>query len=475
MFLDASTELPGCCFFPPVIAEAGGLASGIPGEIMGYWEAYKIGGKLPWSELFQPAIKICEDGFPFPPPTEDALIKIRDEGYLGRNPNLRNLLTNPETKKYYKRGEKIRRPEYARTLRIIASEGYQAFYNGSLTATIVKELTDAGGIMTEADLRSYYAIVKKPVISNLNNNMRIISPPPPSGGLVLQFILNILSGYNFTPYDLLTTEKTVLTYHRIVEAFKFAFAKRSSMGDADVEDQDFKNRINDLIKNLTSKEYGNYVRSQINDDKTQKTMDYGPAFSIVEDAGTGHISLLAPNGDAVATTTTVNLHFGSKIVGAQTGIVYNNQMDDFSTPNTTNYWGVPASASNFIKPGKRPLSSMSPSIIVEDDGDVALIVGASGGTRIITGSSLTAINALWFNKGIKAAVDYPRIHHQLLPKALRVEEGFPPNIIAGLKAKGHDIEMYPTAGSYVQAVLQKAINMVTVNCDYRKYGIPDGY
>ncbi|XP_041379599.1 scoloptoxin SSD20-like [Gigantopelta aegis] len=167
--------------------------------------------------------------------------------------------------------------------------------------------------------------------------------------------------------------------------------------------------------------------------------------------------------------------FGSKVVGAQTGIVYNNEMDDFSTPNTTNGYGIPASDSNFIKHGKRPVSSMCPSIIVEDDGDVSMVVGASGGTRIITSSALTVISALWFSKRIKAAVDYPRIHHQLVPKSLRVEEGFPQYILDGLKAKGHDIKMYPTAKSFVQAVLQKATNKITVNSDYRKYGIPDGY
>ncbi|XP_041371586.1 glutathione hydrolase light chain 1-like [Gigantopelta aegis] len=284
-----------------------------------------------------------------------------------------------------------------------------------------------------------------------------------------------LTGYNFTPYDLMTPEKTILAYHRIVEAFKFDFVERSAMGDADVENQEFKDKIENLVKNLTSQDYGNDVRSRLNDDTTQKASNYGPAFSVLEDGGTGHMSLLATNGDAVATTSTVNLYFGSKVVGSETGIVYNDEMDDFSTPNTTNFWDVPASKFNFIKPGKRPLSSMAPAIIVEDDGDVSLVVGASGGTHIITSSALTIIDTLWFGKGIKASVDYPRIHHQLFPKFISVQNGFPQYIIDGLKAKGRDVTMYENAGSTVQGILQKATNQITASSDYRKYGIPDGY
>ncbi|XP_041372224.1 glutathione hydrolase 1 proenzyme-like [Gigantopelta aegis] len=432
-------------------AVEGGLAIGVPGEVMGIWQAYKLGGSLPWADLFEPTIRLCEEGIPL------------------------NLLTNPDTNEYYKVGEKMKRPRYAETLRVLAREGHTSFYNGSLMRKIVKEIRDAGGIVTEDDMKNYFAAVKEPIVLTLRNNMKVYSPPPPSSGVVFHYILNILRGYNFSPYDVMTTEKSILTYHRITEAFKFAYAKRTALGDGDGEDQTFRDNLNSLVENMTSTDFGDHIRSLITDDRTHGSMYYGPTLYNPDDAGTVHMSLLAPNGDAVAITSTINLFYGSKVVGNETGIVYNDEMDDFSTPNTTNSFGVPASPANFIKPHKRPLSSMCPSIAVDRDGHVTLIIGASGGTKITTATALVTMNTLWFNKGIKESIDYPRIHHQLYPQSLRVQRGFPQDIIEGLKKKGHDIDLQTSASCIVQGILQTKEGFISANSDYAKHGIPDGY
>ncbi|VDI01452.1 gamma-glutamyltranspeptidase / glutathione hydrolase / leukotriene-C4 hydrolase [Mytilus galloprovincialis] len=452
----------------------GGLAVGVPGEIRGYWLAHQIGGRLPWKDLFQPSIKLCREGIVVGFPVAFAM--SRQTETIEKFQGLKDLIINPATGRFYEAGETVKRPKLARTLEIIANEGVDAFYNGRLTEDIVVDIQDAGGIITEDDLAEYTALVKDPLVVKLNTDKTVFSPPPPSSGAILQFILNILDGYNLNEKSLSCKQKEIVIWHRIIEAFKFGFAKRTNIGDGDVEDEAFNEELNEFVKTLTSEEYAEEIRAQISDSQTFGTEYYGPNFfDRLNSSGTSHLSVLAPNGDAVSVTSTINLFFGSKVVGSRTGVIFNNEMDDFSTPNTVNAFGLRASPANFIKPGKRPLSSMSPSIVVGPDGVVDLIVGASGGTKIITSTAMVTILTQWLGFSIKEAIDHRRVHHQLLPPNIAVEKGFPQFILDGLVSRGHNITVQDSAGSVVQGILQRREGCVTANSDFRKEGVPDGF
>ncbi|KAK3084146.1 hypothetical protein FSP39_008991 [Pinctada imbricata] len=454
----------------------GGLAVGIPGEIKGLHLAWTIGGTLPWEELFKPTIDLLLKGWPVTEPLASAIQTTSRRGFFDRNQNLRDLFYNPITNDFYKEGEIIKMPKLAQTFQRIAYEGPDAFYNGSLTDDIVSDIQEAvGGIITKEDLNRYVAVRKDPLMIQLKDESKVYSPPPPSSGAVYEMILNIVDEYGFSSDSVSSQTKSITTWHRIVEAMKFAYAKRSSLGDGDAEDNDFKMKLDQIITNMTSEDFAQYVISQIDDQRTFGTMYYGPTFYDQTGTGTAHLSVLAANGDAVSVTSTINLYFGSKVVGPRTGIIFNNEMDDFSTPNTKNSFGVPASAANFIKPYKRPLSSMCPSIVVSKDGHVKLVVGASGGTKITTSTALITIETLWFGWGIKRAIDSSRIHHQLLPPYITIENGFDQGIIDGLDNIGHNISMASSAGSVVQGILQLTEGSITANSDFRKNGHTDGY
>ncbi|PVD32769.1 hypothetical protein C0Q70_08215 [Pomacea canaliculata] len=329
-------------------------------------------------------------------------------------------------------------------------------------------LSTYDGTITREDLADYTVDVTSPVTFNVTSSgLTVYSMPLPGSGVVLGYIFNILSGYGFTPDSMSTTDKAVLTYHRIVEAMKFAYAKRSELGDPK-----FLN-ISQLVHNMTSPEVGQEIRAKISDDKTHDIPYYEPSFFNKNDKGTSHTSVFDGEGNAVAITSTVNLYFGSKMKGNRTGIIFNNEMDDFSTPNTTNAFDVPASPANFIQPGKRPLSSMTPSVFVDSKtGEVKLVAGASGGTKITTATALVAMRTLWFNDSLVEAVDDPRVHHQLFPPEIHVDPGFPKDIQDGLVAKGHKV--VAQSGSVVQAILNEDERLYAVS-DWRKGGAPDGY
>lgn len=446
----------------------GGKAIGIPGEIRGLWEAHQRFGKLPWKTLFQPAIKMCLEGYPLAPDTANA-IHGSAEIIKANFSELKDFLWNKETNNWFKEGEIIKNPRLAKTLQKIADNGVDEFYTGELANEIVADIQDAGGNITLEDLKNYRARVEPAVTMLTTDGYRGFSTPLPSSGAVYLYMLNILEGYNMTKANLQDTKSSVKTYHEIIEAMKFAYAVRSKMGD-----DMFLSNMTQLVKNITDVTYGMLTRELITP-KTHGYKYYGPAFTIPEKTGTAHLSVLAPNGDAVAVTSTINLWFGSMVRGKRSGIIFNDQMDDFSTPNTTNYFGIPASPANFIKPGKRPMSSMSPVVLINDkNGVVKMVVGASGGSHITTSVAYVTAEALWLGRNIKSSIDYPRLHHQLIPDHIDVEKGFPKAIVKGLKARGHKIENVEIAGSRVQGILRNS-NLIYANADYRKAGTVSGW
>ncbi|KAG5272242.1 hypothetical protein AALO_G00163180 [Alosa alosa] len=355
----------------------------------------------------------------------------------------------------------------ADTYEAIANQGPDAFYKGPIAENMVRDIQAAGGIVTLQDLQDYQARLEEALCVGMGE-YRLCVPPAPASGPVLALILNILKGYKLGPDSVSTLEKKVLTYHRIVEAFRFAYAKRSVLGDPH-----FVN-VTSFVKNITSDDVAELFRSRITDDTTHPMEYYEPEYFVPDDHGTAHLSVMAEDGSAVAATSTINTYFGSKVMSNSTGILLNNEMDDFSSPFITNAFGVPPSPNNFILPGKRPLSSMVPTIFLDKNNKVKMVVGGSGGTKITTATASVILHALVFDYDLKTAIAEPRIHNQLAPNTTYGEMDFDPNILEGLEQKNHDTALLTSVAAVVQAVMRQG-DGIFAESDPRKGGYAAGY
>lgn len=448
----------------------GGRAVAVPGEIAGMWEFHQLHGKLPWKRLFEPIIKMCDEGYVI----GDALaraINSSEEYILDERFNLKPIFANKDgTLK--KAGDVITRPLLSKTLQEIADKGADVFYNGSLADEIVLDLQDSfgGTFITKEDLQRYRPIVQDALESKVGS-LSVRSAGLPGSGAVLCLILNILDGYNMSAADMKSDK--VLTYHRIIEAFRFAYAKRSALGD----DRD-NATITELVANMTSDWFADDIRSRINDSHTFPVEYYDPEFEVPEDHGTSHLSIVDEDGNAVAMTSTINTYFGSKVRGTRTGIIFNNEMDDFSTPGVPNSYGVPPSPTNFIKPGHNPMSSMSPTVVLKqgENGQkvVTMVAGASGGTRITTGTALVLMNSLWFGLNAGDSVEAGRVHDQLVPNRVDYDKEFDEFVVEGLRNLGHKVQL-SSSSSIVQAIRVRSDGKLDAACDSGKGGYPDGY
>ncbi|XP_057325010.1 scoloptoxin SSD14-like [Microplitis mediator] len=439
----------------------GGKAVAVPGELLGYWEAHRKYGRLDWADLFTPTIELCERGALVTSYLAQVLLgKI---SYIKAEPTLAEILINPRTNSTWKVGDRIKRPRLAETLKVIAKYNVSVFYNGSMGEEIVKEIQGFGGIIEMNDLRNYRVEWKEPITSKLGN-LTIHSAALPGSGVVLTFILNVLE--KFLPMGI----SEEIFWQRIVETFKWAYAHRTELGD------DRFVELDELISNLTSKSYAEEIREKIKDNWTSNDPKfYGVVTDTPMDYGTAQVSVLAPDGSAVSVTSTINQIFGAMIRSKSTGIIFNDEMDDFSSPNITNGFDLPPSPANFIVPGKRPLSSMTPTIIVDETGEVQLVLGAAGGTKITTGIASTLILNLWRGYNIKEAVDARRLHHQLLPMRLEAEPNFSVEILEYLMSLKHNVSYYGGLGSAVTAISKINHPGVTANSDYRRVGSIAGF
>ncbi|MCS6913555.1 MAG: gamma-glutamyltransferase [Myxococcales bacterium] len=462
MFLDEKTGRP--------VAERsriGGLAVAVPGEPAGLGEALRRLGTQQPAQVIAPALALARDGFPVGPHlarTAERVVHKLPPGHP-----LRALLA-PGGKPLAV-GQHLRRPELARTLARLAERGFSAFYDtapGGIGAEIVRAVQQAGGIIEAQDLASYQPLWRTPLVGTFRG-WRVYTNPPPGGGLTTLEALQVLDA---AP-PLLGGPGASSTLHMLAEAFKHAFADRARL----LGDPAF---VKVPTEELASADYARRLAQRLRDDGILPAAHYGrqggPAES-PRDHGTSHLCVIDAEGNAAALTTTINLEFGARLVAGTTGVLLNNQMDDFSaSPGEPNAFGLVGSEANAVAGGKRPLSSMSPLIAVAPDGRI-LCAGASGGPTIVTGTVQAVVAVIAFGQDVQRAVSAPRIHAQFVPDKIFVEGDIPVDVQDGLRRRGHSLVVTRGPGeAAVQAVLweprKEGPARVSAASDPRKGGLP---
>ncbi|KAH8295985.1 hypothetical protein KR018_008981, partial [Drosophila ironensis] len=436
----------------------GALSCAVPSEIYGYWKLHDKYGRLPWKQLFQPSIKLCRNGIQVS--RYLARVLEREEERIRNEPSMAEIFINPKTDSVYRQGETMYRHMLAETLEMVANEGAQVIYRGGRVGRkLVEDIQAMGGIVTESDLQNYEVRWELPLHSRFNGGYELFTSPLPTSGAVLTFMLNVM--------EPLYTSNTDKYWQRLIETFKHAYGHRTNLGDIHFEPE-----VQEVYENLIDPAFAAEIRKLILDDRTFESMAYyGANFSNIEDHGTAHISVLAPNGDAISVTSTINSHLGAKVRSRQTGIILNDEMDDFSTPGKINAYGIPASPANSIKPGKRPMSSTCPSIVLDTHGNVKLIVGGAGGSKITTSVAQTILRYFVLQEPIAKAVNSGRLHHQLAPMTVDVEPEVPKHTVNYLRRIGHEIQYLDLDKAYSA---QTAIGILGDEphpvCDRRRMG-----
>lgn len=443
----------------PATARWGGLAVGVPGEVRGLQEAHERWGKLPWTRLVQPSIDLAA-GWAV---DKELARRLQMFARLLLPKEDWRAIFAPEGRMLLE-GETIRRTNYSRTLATIASEGPNVFYKGPIADSIIRKVQATGGIMTNGDLENYTVKVDH-ALQGTYRDKKVYTSCAPTSGPVLLHILNLLERFDF-----IGEGRTGLNIHRFIEALKFGFAARTKIGDLA-----YVTNGTARVAEISTKAYADAVALNLTDDRTHTPEYYNPEFDVKIDHGTSHTSVLDKDGMAVALTTTVNLVFGSMVLDPETGIILNDEMDDFSVPGRPNGFGLLPSPYNYPEPGKRPLSSTTPTIIENLDGSFYLSVGGSGGGRIF-GAVLQVILNLDWGMDVSAAIENGRVHDQLYPLEVDADEIVPVAILNSLIERGHNITVSKI--DRVAAVVQAVVSMdgrIFAASDSRKNGIAAGY
>jgi len=395
-------------------------ASGVPGAVAGMVEAHRKYGVLPLARVLAPAIRLASDGF-----LVDSMLfrslaaaRYRIEGFAGKSVFFPGGAPPPI-------GSRLRQPRLARAITMIADSGAKVFYRGSIADSIAAEMQRDGGLITKADLERYRPIWREPIRSTYRGYSLISMPPSSSGGITVTEMLNILEAYG-PPAPFGTAERV----HAVASASQRAFVDRNSkLGDPAF--------VSVPLSTLTSKSYARSIARSISRDHADRTAEV--ASRVGEGNETTHYSVVDQLGNAVATTTTLNDLYGSGVYVSGAGFFLNDEMDDFtSQPGTPNMFGLIQGEANSIAPGKRMLSAMSPTIVLDPAGNLLLVTGARGGPRIISATSQIILNVIDHRMSLADAMSAPRQHHQALPDSIGLERGgFEPAVIARLRAMGH--------------------------------------
>lgn len=453
----------------PLMSLFGGLAIAVPGELRGYESLHtRLNGSLCWYELFEYAARLAKCGFPVGAHLANALQESAQKLKKMKKtlPPTFNRIFN-KTGVLLKEGDTLIQDDLAKTLEAIAnSGGADYFYKGNFAEEIVEEIRNNNGIITKEDLEEYEVDWVDALKVSFQGPLNMLSAPPPGSGPVLAHIMGIMDQFRNSSQERL--EDTVLTWHRFVESCKFSYAKRALLGDPR-----FVN-ISQAVQYLTSIDSAAQARAKIKDDQTFGDPSYYGFVKEVLDInhGTAHASFWGEDGDVIAVSSSINYYFGS-VVRTNSGIILNNQMDDFSTPGRANLYGVAPSEANYIKPKKRPMSSMAPAVFLDDRNEPVLALGGAGGSKITSGVALVTLRTMWMYQNIKKAIDSPRLHHQLIPPELMIEPTFPPDEAEELMKKGHNITIVKTRFSVIMGVRREG-GRLYANADYRKGGDVDG-
>lgn len=439
MFLDAKGEAD------PKKSRDSGLAVGVPGSVAGLAEAHRLwgSGKLTLADLISPAVKLAREGIVVSDDLADSLPRAGDR--LSRWPSTRAIFHHADGKPYLE-GETLVQADLAATLEAIAAQGPRAFYEGAIAARIAAAVRQAGGVMTADDLAAYRPVVRQPVRGRYRGHEVLSMPPPSSGGVHLIQILNILEGY-----DLAAMGPGADAFHLMAEAMRRAYADRAVfLGDPDF--------VPVPVARLIARDYAARLRATINPRRARPSARVRGGYALPpEPDQTTHYSVVDGAGNAVAVTTTLNFSYGLGLVAEGTGVLLNNELDDFSAKaGAANAYGLIGSDANLPAPKKRPLSSMSPTIVLKD-GKPLLVTGSPGGSRIITTVLQVILNVLDHRMGIAEAVSAPRIHHQWMPDELFVERGLSPDTIRALDAKGHKVSERSPSGSASSILLRDGV------------------
>jgi gamma-glutamyltranspeptidase / glutathione hydrolase len=456
MYLDSQGK-------PTRASVEGWLASGVPGTVRGFELAQNKYGRAKWGSLLAPAIELARSGYPVSYVFSESL------------KNSQNLRTDPESAHiflkngaYYEPGETLRQPDLARTLERIATQGARDFYEGTTAQQLAGAMASNGGLITLKDLASYAAVERTPLTGTYRDYGIITAPPPSSGGIGLLQMLGMIAGSGYEK----SGAGSAASIHFVAEAMRRYYADRSRyLGDPDF--------VKVPVARLLDPDYIRKRRATI--DPEHATPSAAVAAGVLaghESAETTHYDVVDGEGNAVSVTYTLNGGYGNGITIPGAGFLMNNEMDDFAAqPGAPNMFGLVQGEANAIQPAKRPLSSMTPTILTHD-GKLFMVLGGPGGPRIITSVLEVILNVVDFGMNVQDAVDFPRFHHQWLPDRLSLEPGFSPDTVALLKARGHTVDQASGSGgvaSVVEAILKDEKGWLEGAADGRRPGKAAGY
>ncbi|HEU0082145.1 MAG TPA: gamma-glutamyltransferase [Bradyrhizobium sp.] len=403
------------------------LGIGVPGTVAGLALALQEygSGTLTLADVLKPAIALARDGIVLADDSADTLPEWHKR--LARWPASANIFSRPDGSAL-REGDRLVQRDLAATLAAISEQGPRGFYQGAVAQKLVQAIRDAGGIMTADDLASYQPVIRSPVRGSYRGYDIVSMPQPSSGGVVLLETLNILEGFAMREM----AQGSAPSLHVMIEAMKRAYADRARyLGDPAF--------VSAPVATLIAKDYAAKQRVSIDLTRATPWTDALSALPPREGSNTTHFSVVDGRGNAVSNTTTLNFSYGVGLVAEGTGVLLNNELDDFTAaPGASNAYGLVGFEANLPGPGKRPLSSMAPTIVLKD-GRPVLVTGSPGGSRIISAVLQVIVNVLDYRMDIAAAVAAPRLHHQWLPDEVRVERGFNDDTLAALKAMGHVI------------------------------------